>query len=67
MTIRNEDLFYCYSKNLSDHIYHYTGGHNGGIVPLTVAINPKSGNTFSLYAKSPELQKALDAYKNQNE
>lgn len=58
MQIRNEDLFYCYSKRLSDHIYHQSG-----IVPLTIAINPKSKNTFSLYAKSEELQKCLDSYK----
>ncbi|ALX47861.1 hypothetical protein [Lentibacillus amyloliquefaciens] len=61
MTVKNEQLFYCYSRVLSDFIYK-----ESGIVPLTVAINPKSKNTFSLYAKSPELQKCLDAYKAQN-
>ncbi len=56
-TITNEDLFYCYSRKLADWIYHHSK-----IVPLTVAVNPKSGHTFSLYAKSSKLQKALDNY-----
>jgi len=58
MSIKNEDLFYCYSKKLSDFIYH-----NAGIVPLTVAIKKKSKKTFSLYAKSDELRQVLDEYK----
>jgi len=61
MSIKNEDLFYCYSKKLSDFIYH-----NAGIVPLTIAINPKSKNTFSLYVKSDKLQQVLDNYKEEN-
>lgn len=60
MIVKNEDLFYCYSKKLSDYIYHES---KGAIVPLTVAINPKSGRTFSLYAKSETLQKCLDKYR----
>lgn len=61
MEIKNEDLFYCYSKKLSDFIYH-----NSGIVPLTVAKNMKSGTIFSLYGKSEALQSCLDAYKERN-
>lgn len=57
MEIKNEMLFYCYSRKLSDFIYHHSG-----IVPLTVAKNMKSGTIFSLYGKSPQLQKALDDY-----
>ncbi|MGR9049232.1 hypothetical protein ACQ4XT_11435 [Halobacillus faecis] len=62
MTVTNKDLFYCYSRTVSDHIYKYSEGE---ISPLTIAINPKSGRTFSLYVKSPLLQKALDDYKKQ--
>lgn len=61
MVVKNEMLFYCYSRKLSDFIYH-----ESGIVPLTVAINPKSGRTFSLYAKSDKLQDCLDKYKEEN-
>ena len=61
MAVKNEDLFYCYSRKLSDYIYH-----ESKIVPLTVAINPKSERIFSLYGKSPELQQVLDKYKKQN-
>lgn len=60
--VKNEMLFYCYSKRLSDFIYH----NSDGIVPLTIAINPKSKNTFSLYAKSDNLQAVLDKYKEDN-
>lgn len=60
MVVKNEMLFYCYSKKLSDFIYH-----RSGIVPLTVAINPKSGRIFSLYSKSNKLQECLDKYNEQ--
>ena len=56
--VKNEDLFYCYSKKLSSYIYK-----ESGIVPLTIAINPKSKRMFSLYGKSPKLQAVLDKYK----
>ncbi|SDC80670.1 hypothetical protein SAMN05421663_104165 [Terribacillus halophilus] len=59
--ITNHDLFYCYSRKLSDYIYDHSK-----ILPLTIAINPKSNNPFSLYAKSEKLQKALDDYKLQS-
>lgn len=58
MEIKNEDLFYCYSKKLSEYIYQHSY-----IVPLTIAINPKSQRLFSLYAKSTKLQRCLDDYK----
>ncbi|WP_010651176.1 hypothetical protein [Oceanobacillus massiliensis] len=63
MIVKNEDLFYCYSRKLSDFIYHES---HGKITPLTIAINPKSGRTFSLYSKSPSLQAVLDKYKEEN-
>ncbi|GIO22483.1 hypothetical protein [Oceanobacillus sp. J11TS1] len=63
MTVRNEDLFYCYSRKLSDYIYEKS---DPKIVPLTIAINPKSGRTFSLYSKSASLQVVLDQYKREN-
>ncbi|GEL75785.1 hypothetical protein [Tenuibacillus multivorans] len=57
MTVRNEDLFYCYSKKLADYIYHQSE-----IVPLTVAIEPKSGNVFSLFSRSKKLEQVLEQY-----
>jgi len=63
MTVKNEQLFYCYSRVLSDFIYKES---NHEIVPLTVAINPRSQRTFSLYSKSDDLQIILDKYKEQN-
>ncbi|MFB4473322.1 hypothetical protein ACDI16_10275 [Oceanobacillus caeni] len=60
MIVKNEDLFYCYSKKLSTFIYE-----ESGIVPLTIALNTKSNRLFSLYGKSPELQAVLDKYKAQ--
>ncbi|WP_226035642.1 hypothetical protein [Aquibacillus saliphilus] len=55
--ITNSDLFYCYNKRLSDHLFEC------GLTPLTIAINPKSKNIFSLYQKTNELQQAIDKYK----
>ncbi len=60
MTITNDDLFYCYSKQLSLFIWeHYK------ITPLTVALNPRSKRKFSLYVKTDKLQKALKHYDNE--
>lgn len=50
-------------KKLSTYIYKHS---DGKIVPLTIAINPKSQKMFSLYPKSEELQKCLDVYKEEN-
>lgn len=60
MEIKNEMLFYCYSKSVANFIYEKS---NGKIRPLTIAINPKSGNIFSLFSKSDKLQVILDQYK----
>jgi len=61
MELTNNDLFYCYSKKLSDYIYKHSG-----IYPLTIAINPKSGRLFSLYARNDRLKKALSDYDKEN-
>ena len=61
--VKNSDLWYCYSKIVSQYIYEKS---NGEIKPLTIAVNPKSGNLFSLFAKSERLQSILDQYKLDN-
>lgn len=61
--IKNQDLFYCYSKSLSNFIYEESGGK---ITPLTIAENPKSKKLFSLYGKSSEIRAILDKYKETN-
>lgn len=61
--IKNEDLFYCYSKKLSTFIYKESDGR---IIPLTIAVNPKSKRLFSLYPKSSHILAILDKYKVEN-
>lgn len=59
--VKNEDLFYCYSKSVANFIFE-----KSNIRPLTIAINPKSGNMFSLFSKSERLQAILDQYKKES-
>ncbi|WP_145523483.1 hypothetical protein [Virgibacillus sp. SK37] len=61
--VKNSYLFYCYSKSVANFIYERS---NGDICPLTIAINPKSGNMFSLFSKSDKLQAILDQYKKES-
>ncbi|WP_427124719.1 hypothetical protein ACQCPP_12400 [Priestia megaterium] len=57
MMLTSDDFFYCYNKKLSDKI------QEAGIPAITIAQNIKTGKLFSLYQKSPELQKIIDSYK----
>ena len=59
--VKNSDLFYCYSKSVANFIFE-----KSNIRPLTIAINPKSGNMFSLFSKSDKLQAILDQYKKES-
>lgn len=58
--ITKDDFFFCYTRILSIHL------KNEGIPYLLKAVSVKDGNTFTLYAKTEELQKALDKYKENN-
>lgn len=53
----NKDYFFCYNPYLSKHI------QQNGVNCITVAINPASGNSFSLYRKTDKLQQAINSYK----
>ena len=57
----NKDFFYCYNKDVFKFL-HY----KKGIKYITIAINPVSLNTFSLFIKDDELQEALKEYKANN-
>ena len=57
----NKDFFYCYNKDVFKFL-HYIKGINY----ITIAINPVSMNTFSLFIKSNELQAALKEYRQLN-
>ena len=48
--------FFCYSKKVSDYL------HSKGIPLVTVATDPKTKRTFSLYVIDDKLQEALDQY-----
>ena len=61
MTLTNADLFYCYSKQLNKYINKHSN-----IKPLTLAINPKSGQRFSLYYRSNQLEDVLDRYRKES-
>lgn len=54
----NNDIsfFYCYNKNVSDHL------RSEGIDFITVAQDLKTKKVFSLYIINDEFQKALDKY-----
>jgi hypothetical protein len=56
-TTNNKQYFFCYSRELSNYL-HYK--HQFGII--TVAINPQSKKTFSLFKQSPELAEAVKKY-----
>lgn len=49
--------FFCYNKNVSDHL------KSKGIQFITVAIDPNTKKWFSLYEITPEMQGALEEYK----
>lgn len=58
--ITKDDFFFCYTKILSIYL------KKEGISYLLKANSVKDGNTFTLYAKTDELQEALDKYKANN-
>ncbi|MBU9720549.1 MULTISPECIES: hypothetical protein [Bacillaceae] len=59
--ITKDNLFFCYNKNLCLFLKE-----DKGIYSITTAIHPTTKKMFTLFAKSEELQKALDEYKAQN-
>ncbi|QHJ71624.1 hypothetical protein [Planococcus halotolerans] len=54
--VTSTDFFYCYTKSLSLFL------KEKGIPYIIKANSIKDGNTFTLYVKCAELQKALDDY-----
>jgi hypothetical protein len=56
--MKNTDFFYCYNKNLFKYLHDVKG-----IDYITVAKNPTTGKTFSMFYKNDILQIALDEYK----
>lgn len=57
MNITKDNLFFCYNKNLCMYL------KDKKIYSLTTAIHPTTKKMFTLFAKSEQLQKALDEYK----
>jgi len=57
MILTSKDFFFCYNKKLADKF------REANIPSITIAENVKTGKLFSLYQKSPELQKIIDSYK----
>lgn len=57
--IKQKDLefFYCYSPYLAEHITKC------GIDYITVALNPSTKSTYSMFLKTDELQEAINSYK----
>lgn len=52
----NRDYFFCYTKRLSDYL------RDKGIKPITVAMEPKTKQIFSLYFVDDSLSKSLTEY-----
>ncbi|WP_342598800.1 hypothetical protein MHB48_15190 [Psychrobacillus sp. FSL H8-0483] len=58
MNEMTKEYFFCYTKSMSNHLKEC------GINYIMKSRSIKNNQIFTLYAKSPELQKALDEYKN---
>lgn len=56
-TPNKNKYFFCYTKILSDYL------KEKGFFPITVALEPKTKQIFSLYEVSDELSQALKSYK----
>lgn len=56
MNEMTKDYFFCYTKSMSNHLKEC------GINYVFKAISIKNSKIFTLYKKSPELQKALDKF-----
>lgn len=56
----NKDYFKCYNKKLSKFLL------TKGIYYIVVAIEPKNGNMYSLYACNDDLSNAINEYKQLN-
>lgn len=54
----NKDYFFCYNKKLFDYLTK-----EKSLDFITIAINPTTKKTFSMFKKTNELQKALNDYK----
>lgn len=54
----HSDFFFVYNKDLFTYL-HDTKKLNY----ITIAKNPTSGKTFSMFLKSDQLQSAIDEYK----
>ncbi len=56
--MKNTDFFYCYNKQLFTFLHDIKS-----IDYITIAKNPTTGKTFSMFYKNDILQIALDEYK----
>lgn len=56
--MKNKDFFFCYNKQLFTFIKDVKG-----IDYITIAKNPTTNKTFSMFYKDSVLQNALDEYK----
>lgn len=56
--MKNKDFFFCYNKQLFTFLHDVKQ-----IDYITIAKNPTTGKTFSMFYKSDSLQFALDEYK----
>jgi hypothetical protein len=51
-------LAFVYSRRVARFLMN-----DRGLTPITEAIHPNSGKTFTMFEKTPEFQAGLDAYK----
>lgn len=54
------NFFFCYSKQLADFLIA------NGIKPITIALNPRSKDMFSMFYINKKLKEKLDEYKKIN-
>ncbi|MCY9007166.1 hypothetical protein [Peribacillus frigoritolerans] len=54
----NKDFFFCYDKKLFRYIKDVKG-----LDYITIAKNPTTDKTFSMFMKSDQLQNAINEYK----
>ncbi len=60
LNLCDRDFYFCYTKSMSIYL------KNSGISYIFKAKSIKNNETFTLYVKTSQLQKALDEYSSEN-
>jgi hypothetical protein len=56
-----DKLTFIYSRRVARYLIN-----DCGLNPITEAIHPNSGKTFTMFEKTPEFQRSLDKYRAMN-